>query len=185
VQPHPDTARIMPRAIVVMGVSGSGKSTLGALLAETLGCRFLEGDSFHDEAAVAKMSAGAPLDDEDRWPWLDRLGVAMAETIATDGLVVAACSALRTVYRTRLRHAVVAPISFILPEADRAELMRRLHNRPGHYMPPSLLTSQLDTLEPPIVGEPVFTLDANWTPAALCEASIAWLTQPISFGSLS
>jgi gluconokinase len=185
VVPHSDTAGIMPRAIIVMGVSGSGKSTLGALLAETLGCRFLEGDSFHDEAAVAKMRAGHPLDDADRWPWLDRLGAAMGDAVIADGLVVAACSALKGSYRTRLRQAVKAPVSFILPDADREELTRRLNNRPGHYMPASLLASQLDALERPAADESVLTLDASRPPEALCEASLAWLRLPASAGSHS
>jgi len=180
VQPHPDTARIKPRAIIIMGVSGSGKSTLGGLLAEALGCRFLEGDSFHDEAAVAKMRAGRPLNDEDRWPWLDRLGNAMSEAITTDELVVAACSALKTSYRKRLCHAVRAPLLFILPDADREELVRRLNNRPGHYMPASLLTSQLDALERPGVDELALILDTSQPPAALCEASLAWLGLSVS-----
>jgi gluconokinase len=184
VKPHLDVARIKPKAIVIMGVSGSGKSTLGALLADTLGCRFLEGDSFHCDAAVAKMRAGSPLDDDDRWPWLDRLGTAMGTAVETDGLVVAACSALKHSYRIRLRQAVEAPLCFILPEADRDELARRLHNRPGHYMPPSLLASQLDALERPGADEPVLALDAKEPPSALCDASLAWLALPVPNGTL-
>ena len=177
-QPHPDTAKIMPMAIVVMGVSGSGKSTLGALLAATLDGRFLEGDSFHDEAAIAKMRTGHPLNDEDRGPWLDRLGCAMGHAAQADGLVVAACSALKGSYRARLRNVAKAPLSFIMLDASREELARRLDNRSGHYMPASLLASQLDALEKPAADEPALTLDASRSPEALCEASLDWLCLP-------
>ncbi|WP_088333643.1 gluconokinase [Sphingomonas mucosissima] len=158
-----------------MGVSGSGKSTLGALLAEALACLFLEGDDFHDPAAVEKMRLGRPLEDADRWPWLDRLGGALREAAAADGCAVAACSALRRCYRDRLVAAAGVPVRFILLDNNRGELLRRLSNRQGHYMPPSLLDSQLDTLEPPGADEPVLTLDSRQTPARLCAAALDWL----------
>lgn len=160
-----------------MGVSGSGKSTLGALLADVLGCPFLEGDSFHDEAAVAKMTAGLALTDEDRWPWLDRLGGAIGRTIGQGGLAVAACSALRRCYRDQLIRAIRAPTRFVLLDNDRDELRRRLAGRALHYMPPSLLDSQLDTLERPARDEHALALDASATPAALCAKTLAWLEQ--------
>jgi len=158
-----------------MGVSGSGKSTLGALLAGKLDCPFLEGDHFHDARAVAKMSAGQPLDDDDRWPWLDRLGLAVGETLASRGRVVAACSALRRSYRERLRRAIGVPTRFVLLDAGHDELLRRLTLRSGHYMPASLLDSQLATLERPGADEAVFTLDAAAPPEQLCGAAQAWL----------
>ena len=139
-------------AIVTMGVSGCGKSTLGALLASRLDCAFLEGDTFHDEEAVAKMRAGHALTDDDRWPWLDRLGLAIKETLAAEGQVVAACSALRLRYRERLRAAIGASARFVLLDLGRDELERRMIQRAGHYMPPSLLDSQLATLERPERG---------------------------------
>ena len=158
-----------------MGVSGSGKSTLGALLARRLDCPFLEGDDFHDEQAVAKMSAGQPLVDDDRWPWLDRLGLAIGEAVASGGRVVAACSALKRGYRERLRGVILAPTRFVLLNASHDELLRRLTRRSGHYMPASLLDSQLATLERPGADEAVFTLDAAAPPEQLCDLAQAWL----------
>jgi gluconokinase len=158
-----------------MGVSGSGKSTLGALLARRLGWPFLEGDAFHDAQAVAKMSAGQPLGDDDRWPWLDRLGLAAREAVISGGGVVAACSALKRSYRERLRRAIAAPTRFVLLDAGHAELLRRLGARSGHYMPASLLDSQLATLERPGPDEAVFTLDAAAPPERLCDLAQAWL----------
>ncbi|WP_454886649.1 gluconokinase [Sphingomonas oryzagri] len=167
--------RIAPLAIVVMGVSGSGKSTLGALLAAQLHTMFLEGDSFHSEASVAKMRSGIPLTDDDRWPWLDRLGGAMAAAVVRDGLVIAACSALRRSYRDRLAIATATPIAFVLLDAAPPELARRLGNRPGHYMPASLLDSQLRTLERPSRDEPAIILDSSEAPDLLCEKVLEWL----------
>lgn len=175
----PPPSRPVPSAglaIIAMGVSGSGKSTLGALLAGKLDCPFLEGDDFHDARAIAKMSAGRPLDDDDRWPWLDRLGLAVGEALASGGRVVAACSALRRSYRERLRGAIAAPTRFVLLDASHDELLRRLTVRSDHYMPASLLDSQLATLERPGLDEAVFTLDAGAPPERLCEIAHAWLT---------
>ena len=160
-----------------MGVSGSGKSTLGALLARELGCPFLEGDDFHDERAIGKMRAGQPLDDDDRWPWLDRLGLAVGEALVSGGRVVAACSALKRSYRERLRDAIVAPTRFVLLDASQEELLRRLTHRSGHYMPASLLDSQFAALERPGADEGVFTLDAVAPPERLCEIAQAWLEE--------
>jgi gluconokinase len=165
----------VPLAIVVMGVSGSGKSTLGALLARALRCPFLEGDDFHDEAAVAKMRAGHALVDDDRWPWLDRLGRALEQTAVENGCAVATCSALRRSYRERLIAAAGNGTRFVLLDNDRDELLRRLSDRPGHYMPPSLLDSQLDTLERPGSDEPILALSSSAAPRELCEAAVAWL----------
>lgn len=158
-----------------MGVSGSGKSTLGALLARRLDCPFLEGDDFHDARAIAKMSAGQPLDDDDRWPWLDRLGLAVGEAVASGGRIVAACSALKRDYRERLRRAIAAPTRFVLLDANQDELLRRLTRRSGHYMPATLLDSQLATLERPGADEAVLTLDAAAPPERLCDLAQAWL----------
>jgi gluconokinase len=173
----PLASPVAPRAIIVMGVSGSGKSTLGPLLAGTLNCQFLEGDAFHGPDNVAKMSAGQPLQDEDRWPWLDRLGAALNGAVTQDGIGVAACSALKRRYRERLAQAVSAPVSFVFLRAERDELTRRLNNRPGHYMPASLIASQFDALEPPEPDEPALALDASAPPQELCGAACAWLAQ--------
>ena len=166
---------IAPRAIIVMGVSGSGKSTLGPLLAAALNCQFLEGDAFHGPANVAKMSAGQALQDEDRWPWLDRLGAGLNSAVAANGVGVAACSALKRCYREQLRQAIAAPLAFVFLQADREELTRRLNNRPGHYMPASLIASQFEALEIPSAEEPVLALDARRAPQELCTAACAWL----------
>jgi gluconokinase len=172
-----ETSRIAPLAIIVMGVSGSGKSTLGALLAERLGCGFLEGDGFHSAANVEKMRQGIALTDEDRWPWLDRLGTAMSEAVAKDGIGVAACSSLKRSYRERLATATGTPIVFILLDAAHDELERRLGDRPGHYMPASLLDSQLRTLERPARDEPALTLHSTEAPEMLGDRVLGWLSR--------
>ncbi len=134
------------RPLVVMGVSGSGKTTVGEALAVALGVPFADGDALHPEANVAKMAAGIPLDDADRAPWLVAIGAVLAA-----GPVVVACSALKRAYRDRLR--VAAPeLELVYLEVDRATLLDRMAHR-THFMPPSLLDSQLATLEPPTAEE--------------------------------
>jgi len=162
-------------AIIVMGVSGCGKSTLGALLAEALDCAFLEGDAYHSPEAVAKMRAGHALTDEDRWPWLDRLGRAADEAVCENGRVIVACSALRLVYRDRLRAAIEAGARFVLLEASRDDLFTRLENRPGHYMPASLLDSQLATLEAPLDREQAVVLPSEQPPEILRDSVLRML----------
>jgi gluconokinase len=175
-----ETSRIAPLAIVVMGVSGSGKSTLALSLAARLGCGFLEGDSFHSPANVEKMRQGIALTDKDRWPWLDRLGAATGHAVAKDGVTVAACSALKHSYRERLTAATAAPIVFVLLDAARDELERRLGNRPGHYMPASLLDSQLRTLERPGGDEAALTLDSTQEPKILSDRVVEWISQRVA-----
>jgi len=147
-----------PFAVIVMGVSGCGKSTLGALLAQALGCPFLEGDDFHSSAAIAKMRGGEPLDDADRWPWLERLGAATAAMVAEHGAAVTACSALRRRYRDRLRATIGRPVQLVLLENSREKLVERLAARAGHFMPLSLVDSQLATLERPLPDEDALSL---------------------------
>jgi gluconokinase len=174
---------VAPQAVVVMGVSGSGKSTLGERLADQLGCRFIEGDAWHDPASIEKMHAGLPLEDEDRWPWLDRLGEALHEAVARDGLVVAACSALKTSYRRRLAGRIGYPTSFIMQDTNPEELSRRLKGRRGHYMPASLLESQLEALERPHPSERALILDPELGLDCLCREAIDWLRSlPIGGG---
>jgi gluconokinase len=174
--PAASRSEIAPLAIVVMGVSGSGKSTLGALIAARLGCAFLEGDAFHAPAAVAMMQAGHALSDADRWPWLDRIGTALASEVAAHGVAVAACSALKRAYRNRLAGCVPAPMRFVLLDSDAETLHGRVTHRAGHFMPPSLLTSQMDTLQRPQHDEAALTLDARETPEQLVDAALQWLT---------
>lgn len=162
-------------AVIVMGVSGCGKSTLGALLADALDCPFLEGDHFHSTQAVDKMRCGQPLSDEDRWPWLERLGHATATAMWTDGAAVAACSALRRCYRDRLREAIGGQVRFVLLDNDRDALLERVSGRPGHYMPASLLDSQLATLEWPGEDEEIMILRADAAPEELRDAALRWL----------
>ena len=166
-------------AIVVMGVSGSGKSTLSARLGAALGCPVLEGDAFHSAENVAKMQAGHPLTDADRWPWLDRLGAALgaAALDAPGGVAVAACSALKRSYRERLSAASAVPLLFVLLDTGEAEIARRMRTRSGHYMPPSLLGSQLATLERPTPDEPAVTLDASRPVDALTAEALAWIDE--------
>jgi gluconokinase len=149
-----------------MGVCGTGKTTVGEALAKRLACPFLEGDSFHPPANIEKMSAGMPLDDADRWPWLDHLGQAIAEHAQRNDHVIAACSALKRIYRDRLRHHA-GDILFVLLDGDRGVLGDRLAARADHYMPASLLASQLAILERPGSDEISLALDAALAPEDL------------------
>lgn len=133
-----------------MGVSGSGKSTVAAALAGRLGCDFVDGDDLHPADNVAKMRAGLPLDDGDRWPWLDRVGARLREG---RGGVVLACSALRRRYRDRIRAGAGAEVCFVFLDARSAEVAARLVARRSHFMPASLLDSQFATLERPTRDE--------------------------------
>jgi gluconokinase len=166
--------------LVVMGVSGSGKTTVGELLADRLGVPFADADNLHPEANIAKMAAGHPLTDDDRWPWLERVGTVLAAARST-GMVMA-CSALKRSYRA----AILAeePVArFIDLEGSHALLESRVDHRVGHFMPPSLLDSQLATLEPLGADEPGFELqlDAHSTPADLVDAALDRLaTIPIA-----
>jgi len=155
-----------------MGVSGSGKSVVGAGLARRLGVPFIEGDQLHPPANVAKMSAGTPLDDADRWPWLDAVGAALGEAARAHGVAVAGCSALKRVYRNRLRDRAGVPLVFVLLNGTHALLAERLKARKGHFMPPSLLESQLRTLETPGADENAIMLDIAKTPEALVEEAV-------------
>lgn len=158
--------------IVVMGIAGCGKSEVGRRLAETLGGRFIEGDAYHSEASRAKMSAGIPLNDDDRWRWLDTLGE-VCRTQTTPGFVLA-CSALRQVYRQRLR-AALPGLRFVFLDTPRALSVQRVGARVGHFMPASLVDSQLATLEVP-TGEPgVVTVAADQPLAAVVAQALRGL----------
>lgn len=170
-----ELSRRAPLAVVVMGVSGSGKTTVSIALAEALGSPRLEGDAFHAPQSVAKMASGTPLTDEDRWPWLDRLAHGVDAAVKEHGFVIATCSALKRIYRDRLRAVIEAPVHFVLLDAGQSELSRRLSSRSGHFMPAKLLSSQIATLEYPAPDEGVLTLNAEQSPAALRDAIIAWL----------
>ena len=133
-------------AIIVMGVSGSGKSTIGALLAERLGWPFADADGFHPPENVAKMAAGTPLTDADRWPWLDAIAAHIDAARKAGQPVVVACSALRRAYRDRLR-AGHGDLLFLHLSGAPEVIAARQAARQGHFMPPSLMASQFATLE--------------------------------------
>ena len=145
----------MVGALIVIGPSGNGKSTLAFALAERLGWEFVEGDLHHPPENLAKMARGEPLTDEDRAPFIDSIGRALAQ--AEHG-AVASCSALRRAYRDRLR-TFDRNLVLICPQIPREELLQRMTARPGHFMPPSLLDSQLATFEPPAEDEATIALD--------------------------
>lgn len=132
--------------VVVMGVSGVGKTTVGELLADRLGVIFADADEFHPPANIAKMSDGVALVDDDRWPWLDAIGSWLADRSATGAVVT--CSALKHAYRDAIR-ARAPTTRFLHLEGDPELVLERLTQRPHHFMPASLLESQLTTLEPP------------------------------------
>jgi gluconokinase len=134
-----------PTVLVIMGVAGTGKSTVAGLLAGQLGWDLAEGDDLHPEANVAKMSSGVPLTDEDRWPWLDRISVWIHGQIEAGRPGVITCSALKRVYRDRMREPGVA---FVHLDGSAEQIGARLSKRLDHFMPPSMLESQLATLEP-------------------------------------
>jgi gluconokinase len=140
---------IPARIIIVMGVSSSGKSTVGQSIARRLHVPFLDGDGYHPEANVEKMRAGIPLTDEDRWPWLERLALALREAADKKGAAVGACSALRRIYRDFLIEKAGEPILFVYLDGSREVIGERIAKRKHEYMPASLLDSQFATLEVP------------------------------------
>lgn len=137
------------KTIIVMGVSGCGKSSIGSLLAEKIDGVFEDGDDFHPPANKAKMSAGTPLNDDDRWPWYAILRQRIEDQRHVTPLYVLACSALKPIYRDKLRAHDEEPVTrFVLLDGSRELIGSRMAARKGHFMPPSLLDSQFATLEP-------------------------------------
>ena len=167
----------MTLTLVVMGVSGVGKSSVAAELVARTGWTFVEGDDLHPEANRAKMAAGIPLDDEDRRPWLRTIAAWIGEQEAAGRNAVVTCSALKVEYRDLLRddHPSVRFVHLIGP---RELIQARIDARRGHYMPPSLLGSQIDTLQPLRPGEPGIGVDTTGTPAEIAERVLQDLGVP-------
>lgn len=159
--------------IIVMGVSGCGKSSVGERLAAHLGLPYVEGDSLHPPANITKMSAGIPLDDDDRWPWLEMIGKRLAE--ADEAGIVISCSALKRIYRDRLRRAAGRPLAFVYLKGSRDILMQRMTARPGHFFKASLLDSQLATLESPEDERLVVTVDIAPSPEVITATALKGL----------
>ncbi|MFI8292633.1 gluconokinase [Streptomyces sp. ms191] len=166
------TPRTTPQVVVVMGVAGTGKTTIGPLVAEALGIPYAEGDDFHPAANVAKMSAGVPLDDTDRGPWLDAIGAWAHDRAGLGGVV--SSSALKRIYRDRLR-AAAPGVVFLHLTGDRALIERRMGARTGHFMPTALLDSQFATLQPLQDDEAGVSVDVSGSPAEITARAVAAL----------
>jgi gluconokinase len=156
-----------------MGVSGCGKTTFGEALAARLDAPFVEGDRLHPADNVRKMSAGIPLDDGDRWPWLAQVAAALA----AEARSVGSCSALKRVYRDRLRQGVGSSLRFVCLVLPRSELERRMNSRQGHFMPAGLLDSQLATFETPAAEGDALIVDGMAPLEESIEQVVAWLQQ--------
>ncbi len=168
-----------PHVVVVMGVAGTGKTTIGPLLAARLGVPYAEGDDFHPPANIAKMSAGTPLTDEDRWPWLDAIGDWAHGRAGLGGVV--SSSALKRAYRDRLR-AAAPGVVFVHLTGSRELIEDRMAHRQGHFMPMALLDSQFATLQPLQADEAGVAVDVAGTPEEITEraAKALWdLPEPV------
>jgi gluconokinase len=165
-------------AVVVMGVSGAGKTTGGRCLAEALGGVFMDGDDLHTDAARAKMRSSQALTDEDRWPWLDRIGGALAEGLDVGRPTVVACSALKMAYRERLRSAAGPALTFVYLAADPEVMRKRVGGRKNHYMPASLVDSQFAALESPRDEPGVIEVSADAKIDAMIPLLVALLVGP-------
>ena len=168
---HLEHATIGP--VIVMGVSGSGKSTVGRLIAAGARTSYIEGDDLHPARNIEKMEAGIPLEDDDRWPWLEEVGRVLETCVGRHG-AVAACSALKRSYRDVLRYTVGPGLRFVHLTGPRAVLEGRMCARRGHFMPATMLDSQLATLEPP-QREDARDFSIEDDPAIVAEAALAWL----------
>ncbi|WP_083541807.1 gluconokinase [Sinorhizobium americanum] len=167
--PHPCE---VPRRMVLMGVAGCGKSSVGAALAKRIGAVYFDGDDLHPAENIAKMSKGIPLEDEDRWPWLSRVGEALA---AGTGPTIIGCSALKRAYRQHIERTAGEPVTFIHLAGTVEVIERRMKERQGHFMPPALLASQFAALEPPGPDENAISVDIDQPLDAVVEAIAAQL----------
>ena len=169
-----DDASTAPCALIVMGVSGSGKSTIADSLAKRLGWTFEDGDRFHPASNVAKMSAGHPLTDEDRWPWLQAIATEIDRVCKAGGHVVIACSALKRAYRDVLVHGR-CDVRIIYLDGTEPLIAGRLARRKGHFMPAGLLASQFRTLEPPDTREHPVTVSIDASVEAIVDDIVGQL----------
>jgi gluconokinase len=163
-----------PCALVVMGVSGSGKSTIADKLAERLSWTFEDGDRFHPAGNVAKMSAGHPLTDEDRWPWLQAIADEIDRVCKAGERAVIACSALKRAYREILVHGR-NDVRIVYLDGTEQLIADRLARRKGHFMPPGLLASQFKTLEPPAANENPVTVSIDASVDAIVDDIVSQL----------
>jgi gluconokinase len=170
----PDKPGEIPCALVVMGVSGSGKSTVADALAKKLSWTYEDGDRFHPPSNVAKMSAGHPLTDEDRWPWLHAIADEIDRLCKAGQRAVIACSALKRAYRDLLVHGRT-DVRIIFLDGTKDLIASRLAQRHGHFMPPGLLDSQFKTLEPPGAGENPVTVSIDASVDAIVDDIIRQL----------
>ncbi|ACC71749.1 gluconokinase [Paraburkholderia phymatum] len=157
--------------LIAMGVSGAGKTRIGELLAERLKCSFTDGDAFHSAANKEKMHNGIPLTDEDRWPWLRTIRAAIEEKQRAGETAVFTCSSLKRSYRDILRDGD-RDVCFVYLKGTRELLQERLQTRTGHFFDPSLLQSQLDTLEEPGEDEAI-TVSIELTPEEIVDKTLA------------
>ncbi|WP_298261185.1 gluconokinase [uncultured Litoreibacter sp.] len=162
----------MSQRYVIMGVSGAGKSLVGRILAQRTGMHFIDGDDLHPHSNVAKMKRGEALCDDDRAPWLEAIG----RTLRDDNTVVA-CSALKRKYRDRITQRATAPVTFLFLQGKRHTLIERTQSREGHFMPPSLLESQLRTLEPPAADELHLVADIENAPEEIVDILISKMAE--------
>lgn len=174
--PIPDPHPGVPVHVVVMGVSGTGKSTIGQEVAQALGWPFAEGDDYHPQENVDKMADGMPLTDADRWPWLRRLAGWVGEQDAAGRSSVMTCSALRRSYREVLREGATG-VYFVHLVGASSLLLERMRSREDHFMPPELLESQLDTLEPLGPDERGVLVDVANPPERIGRLVVAQLDQ--------
>ncbi|WP_051197077.1 gluconokinase [Jonesia quinghaiensis] len=171
--PTPLTTR--PFYVVVMGVSGCGKTSVGLALAERMACEFLDGDVLHSPENVAKMAAGTPLTDSDRFPWLQDVGQRLAAAQKAGKSFVIGCSALRRAYRDLIRDQAPGTV-FIHLDGDKETLLQRVSVRAGHFMPATLLNSQLDTLEPLQDDETGSVVDVALSIDEIIDTAEEWLS---------
>lgn len=160
--------------VIIMGVCGSGKSTIANLIADRLQRPFAEADEFHPQSNIDKMRSGQPLSDADRLPWLESIRDWMSAQYKAGNSTVVTCSALKKSYRDVLRQAQ-GKVLFVLPHGSKNLLLARMQGRAGHFMPTSLLDSQLETLEMPNPKNNVLILDIKQTPQAMVDTIIAHL----------